>query len=398
MRAHDDQLDRDDRRVVAAQEASPMFAKTHSISTPRRGGRRRLSVGLLVAALAGAAFGGYTRIASPASAAIKQCPDGGPPPCLIETSTTVAPPPTWFTHLVLLVKDPGNLTGSVSADRFWLTPIVVSGGTTTVGSAQARVAARTSGADASVSASPSATVHMIPLPSVVTPAGTAPLANNGFAFPATPPPAGATMALRVREAGSPGALCRTWPVTQPASGVQLHLLVPAAQTENATDLNAMVGGLVGPVAGMPSGVTMNIIHAFLTPQTNGLMLNLQGTLVVGSWQFLFDLKLRLVLVPDTSTNTNSVFQVQAPDPATVNLGWISPQPSNGNDIKTLVAAMLAGQMRTKVLGQAPALVNGAITGLHDIQWWAEQGFTLSVRRVEYTTSALTVYPGLCRLG
>ena len=56
------------------------------------------------------------------------------------------------------------------------------------------------------------------------------------------------------------------------------------------------------------------------------------------------------------------------------------------------------QLRAQVLTKRGRPVNDAVRLTHDVKWWTEQGFTLSVRKVAYSTSALTVYGALCRLG
>jgi hypothetical protein len=33
-----------------------------------------------------------------------------------------------------------------------------------------------------------------------------------------------------------------------------------------------------------------------------------------------------------------------------------------------------------------------------VRWWTEQGFSLSVRKVTYSSSDMKVYPAMCRLG
>ena len=67
------------------------------------------------------------------------------------------------------------------------------------------------------------------------PAGTSSLiSGNHFAFPADAMPSGALMTLRVREAGVPGSLCRTRPVSPlPPTGQYLHLLVAPPVATNA---------------------------------------------------------------------------------------------------------------------------------------------------------------------
>ena len=122
------------------------------------------------------------------------------------------------------------------------------------------------------------------------------------------------MILRVREAGVPGSLCRTRPVSPlPPTGQYLHLLVAPPVATNAAALNAMVAGFTGVVPNTPPGVSVNIVTASLAPQANGLQLHLFGALFLGStYTFLFDYTLTLTLVPINGSDTNSVLTVQAP--------------------------------------------------------------------------------------
>jgi len=51
-----------------------------------------------------------------------------------------------------------------------------------------------------------------------------------------------------------------------------------------------------------------------------------------------------------------------------------------------------------VMAKATPSVNASISGISDVKFWTDQGFTLSIRRVGYSTTGLAVYPSFCMLG
>ncbi|MGZ4705683.1 MAG: hypothetical protein ACXWCM_12510 [Acidimicrobiales bacterium] len=290
------------------------------------------------------------RIATAAAATNQPCtdpPDDPPPP----------PPDEWNVNTLLLVQDPAGLTGPVVADRFW----------------------NASG--------------------TVTPAGSVGLAGAALHFPDDPLPAGATMTMRVREDGSPGSLCRTSPVAPlPPSWTSLHVLVPRPTTESPAQLDALVAPLVGPQTGLPLGISLNITTAHLTPQDDGIMLAIAGTIDAGDNHMNFGYHLLLNLDPVTGPDLGQVLSVRAADAGTVDLSWIGTPPANGDFLLAIGRALLGPQLKDQVLAQAGPVVNSNVTSLHDVKWWTDQGFTLSMRRVTYSSSGLTVSPSLCLFG
>jgi hypothetical protein len=357
---------------------------------------------LLVAALLGALTVGV----DPALAIPPRCPDGSPPPCdsgdppettpttrrttttiAIPTTTVATTPPTTAlpptnrkVSVLLLVQDDGGLTGAVNAERYWkYEPVNAPPGTL-------------------LGPGPGDTVLGM------TPAGTSGLVNNEFTFPDYPLPAGQEMVMRVSEAGSPGALCRTVPRSAlPPSGAPLHILVAPPLTLGADELSDMASSFVGPIAAadLPSNVTMEITSATLAPQSDSLGLNLQGTMTVdlgafGTYDYTFDYDLPLRLVPSTSTKLASVLSVQAAGAGTVEL--TSTSEPNGDGIIPLIQAELLPKLRAAVPVKGTPAVNDRVHSDHDVQWWADQDFHISMRRVAYATTGLTLYPSLCRLG
>jgi hypothetical protein len=230
------------------------------------------------------------------------------------------------------------------------------------------------------------------------PAGSSELVNGVFTFPPTPLPAHTTMGLRVREAGMPGSLCRTRPVSSlPASGRPLHLLVAPPIAKSATDLNTMVASFKGLQAGTPSNVVLYISNTALVPTATGLELQLQGLVRVDTHVFFFAYRLPLTLTPVNGSDVNQVLTVNAPAAGTLDLAWFGTPPPNGAFIMALVKAGLQPQLRSNVLAKARPLVNSTVVEMHDVRWWTEQGFTLSVRNVSYATSGIKVQAALCRL-
>jgi hypothetical protein len=374
-------------------------------------GRRRTAL-LLVAIVTTLAF-----VADPARALPPRCPDGSPPPCEpddppppepepepeptpttrptppppttpwpttplptapppLPPPTTIPPPPppttTRKVSVQLLVQDePGGLTGAVNAERYFMWEPVAHPGTL-------------------LGPPPGTTLDMIP-------AGTSPLENNEFTFPDYPLPAGNKVVLRVTEGGSPGLLCRTVPRSAlPSSGAPLHILVAPKVDILAEELQAMAAGFTGPVGDLPAGVTMSIGTANLTPQADGLMLQLLGTLTVGAFNYTFDYGILLRLAPSTGTDLSKVLFVQTVGTGTVDLTSVG-EP-NGDALEELIKAELLPKMRSAVPVRGTPAVNGRVHGDHDVQWWRDQDFHLSIRRVTYSAEGLAIYPSLCRLG
>jgi hypothetical protein len=359
-------------------------------------GRRKLAL-LIVATFATLAFG-----VDAAQAVPPRCPDGSPPPCEgpedpPETTTTTRPRPTTTTPIpipttttppaptttttamptatrkvsvLMLAQDDGGLTGAVNAERYFMYEPVNSPG------------------------------FLLPPPGTtfgMTPAGTSLLENNEFTFPDYPLPSGQKVVMRVTEGGSPGVLCRTVPRgALPASGVPLHILVAPPVTLGAAELEAMAAGFTGEVDDLPANVTMDIVTAHLTPQADGIALNLLGTLSVGAFNYTFDYDLLLRLVPITGTDLSKVLSIQAVGPGTVDLTSVGLP--NGDGLIELIKAELLPKMRSAVPVQGTPAVNAKVHGDHDVQWWRDQDFHLSMRRVTYSTTGTTLYPSLCRLG
>lgn len=325
-----------------------------------------------------------------AGAVPPRCEDGSPPPCNepdpdpdpIPPPTTRPPPPTttppppgpWMVNVLSLLDDEAPLTGAVEATRYWLPPIVFT---------------------------PNG--FLPPPPTVFDPieAGNATLVNGKLTFPYVPMPNGYDMVLRVREAGSSGALCRTAARTGlPPSGRPLHMLTAPPLETTAAELQAMVSGFVGPVTGLDPGVAVDVTSVTLTPQANGLQLRTQGKLVLDPFRFTFDHTMLLTLVPSTGPDLRSVLYATAANAGTATVAWdqVPPPPPDGDNILALVGGALPSRLRSPILLRATTSVNERIHGLHAVQWWHDQGFNVSVRSVRYAPTGLTVLPALCRLG
>ena len=356
-----------------------------------RGRRRRLGLTIVaVIAAIGLAVAVIPNLQSSADA-LPICPQ---PPCGV-TTTTVQQNPTWNVHLLHLQQDTGG-TGTISADRSWLSnPVICCADTVPIGPAN-KVAGQTASNPATKTAAAAASPILL---GTLTPAGSSGLIGNLFKFPTDPMPSGARMFLRVKESGAPGSLCRTTPVAPlPASGVPLHILTPAPVSTSASQLAGMVSGFTGVQAGTPAGTTVSIITASLTPSPQGLRLGLLGWMTVGSWTFIFGYNMTFTLTPSNGVNTASVLTATAPNPGTLTLSWYSPKPSNGDAIVAFLSPTIESTLRNTVVAKATPIVNNAVTQSHDVIWWGEQGFTASVRKVTYSATDMKVYPSLCKLG
>jgi hypothetical protein len=368
---------------------------------PARSTRRRVT-SLLVALTAVLALG-----AAPARALPPRCSDGSPPPCegpedpppppepdpttttrpapppttapapIPTTTTTIPPPPPAATRTVsvlLLNQDESGPLGAVNAERYFMYELVNAPPGALAGPGPGDTTTRG-----------------------LTPAGTSALENGLFTFPDYPLPAGQKMVLKVTEAGAPGVLCRTVPRgVLPPSGTPLHILVAPMVTTSAAELETIAAGFTGPVtSGLPDGVTMTIDTAHLTPQADQLALQLLGQLTVGVFHYTFDYHLQLRLVPSTGTDLASVVFFQAIGPGTVDLTSVG-EP-NGDGFIPAIKEQLLPKLRVAVPVQATSAVNGRIFTDHDVQWWGDQGFHVSMRRVTISPSGMTLYPSLCRL-
>jgi hypothetical protein len=381
------------------------------------GTRRRVVQAVLLLALTGALLpgglhpaGAATDRADGGATALRPppCDDGSPPPCgeipdppttrprPIPTTppTTTNPPPTtgttvppqgppWNVNVIKLIEDPGGLTGPVVAERFWIPHLVNAPANTLV-------------------------VHLAGGPgnSIFDPieAGTSPLGpGDSLSVPGYTLPAGYEMVLRVREGNSPGTLCRTVPRTAlPASGRPLHILAAPPLTTSAADLQALVGGLTGPVDGLDPAITASVTAVTITPQADGLSLRTRGKLSIvvngDLFKFNFEHTMVFTLAPALGPDLSYVLIAQSANAGTADVTWDQVPPPDGDGLLNLIKGGLPGQIRPKVLQKATTKVNDHIHGLQEVAWWAEQDFHISVRNVAYSTAGLTVYPSFCRLG
>jgi hypothetical protein len=406
------------RRDNDFEEPIPMSRKPRRPDRQRRIGTRRVVQGLLLLALtgavvpgtldpAGASPDGATRASGNAAAFVPpRCEDGSPPPCDDDpeppttrpripptttdtsppttTGTTLPPPaPPWTVNVIKLVEDPAGLAGPVTAERFWIPHLVNA-------PPLAGVAQVVGGGGNSI---------FDPIP-----AGTSGLgAGDVLTFPGDPLPQGYEFVLRVREGNSPGALCRTVARTAlPPVGRPLHILAAPPLTTSGADLQAIVGGFTGPVEGLDPNITATVTGVTITPQADGLSLRTQGklTIVVNGtpFKFNFDHTMVFTLAPTIGDNLSYVLVAQAANAGTADVTWDQTPPADGEGLRLLIQNGLPAQIRPKVLQKATTKVNEHIHGLHDVQWWADQDFHISVRNVTYSTAGLTVFPSFCRLG
>ena len=124
---------------------------------------------------------------------------------------------------------------------------------------------------------------------------------------------------------------------------------------------------------------------------------LGGLFVNNRWAFVFDYRVTLTLVPVNGTDVNSALTAQTTGAGTLQLAWLGTPPAGGDAIKAFIAQGMEPQLRANVVSTARPLVNDAVVQNHDVRWWTEQGFSVSVRRVTYSGSDLKVSAALCRL-
>ena len=210
------------------------------------------------------------------------------------------------------------------------------------------------------------------------------------------------MVLRMAESGSPGSLCRTKPVNAlPPSGQQLHLLVPKSVTKTPTELRAMVQGFKGVQTGTQAGTKVNVTATNLVPKATGLELRLRGRIDVGTaLHFSFYYRILLDLNPyngyaDRSGDDGGRTQPGRLGRAVVHRDAPAERrrdPGAGPTHRSVTRCVRRSWPRPRRQSTA------SITSINDVKWWTDQGFTLSIRRVAYATTGLTVYPSFCMLG
>jgi hypothetical protein len=334
----------------------------------------------------------------PADAVPPRCPDGSPPPCdgddppettpkpvptTSPTPTTSPPPPppsTWVANAVLLNQSPTPL-GTVVANRQFL--------------------ARRTREDIK---------NGVPVPDPI-PGGSATLQDGSFTFAPVTQPTNTNVQIRVDDGGGRGPLCRTAPrASLPSSGGVIRILAAPPQVTGPQELNAMVSGIVGELAkeedAQKNVKTVTATSATLAPQADGLLLTLAGNLDVDffkptevDWRIGFTFRQLLTLKGSQSSSVGESLVVELTGPGSIDLTWVSGEPPEGGDgILDYVADVLVPRLRDGVLAKAGPLINPKVAQLHAVRWWTEQGFTLSIRNVSYSTAGLSVEATFCRLG
>jgi hypothetical protein len=152
--------------------------------------------------------------------------------------------------------------------------------------------------------------------------------------------------------------------------------------------------------------TVTATSAALAPQADGLLLTLTGNLDLdfadpaeADWRIGFTFRQRLTLKGSQSFKVGESLVVELAGEGSVDLTWVSGEPATGGQgILDFVATLLVPRMRSGVLAKAGPLVNSKVAQLHAVRWWTEQGFTLSIRNISYSTAGLSVEATFCRLG
>lgn len=374
----------------------------HDTTAPARSRRTaRLPTGKLTATIitAAAMVASGLALQGPADAAPRRCSDGSLPPCDVvdppepttspttgrppTTTPTPAPPSAWVANAVILDQSPTPL-GTVVAHR-WFIPRRVS--------------------------HPGATRKVVGTIFDPIPSGSAPLQGGAFRFAPVAQPAGTDVQLLVGEGGGRGPLCRTRPqATLPSSGGSIHILAAPPLVTGPAELDAMVAGITGELAKETDEAgtvqTVTATSASLTPQADGLSLTLTGTLdldfddpAAADWRMGFTFRQLLRLKASQSLDVHQSLVVELAGPASIDVTWVAGEPAEGGDaILTYVGTLLVPRMRSGVLTKAGPLINPSVAQRHSVRWWTEQGFTLSIRNVGYSTAGLSMEATLCRLG
>ena len=222
-------------------------------------------------------------------------------------------------------------------------------------------------------------------------------------FPPAVAPAGASVAVRVRERDHALA-CRTLPIAPAPGGEVVHLLLAPRTTLSPTELDALVAPLAGTVqsgAVGPAKATVRLSSARLVPSSGRLRLSLGGTLRVAIgrtvYRFDFTYAVGLRLVPDQGLDPSGVLDVRTTDPGRLHLRWHGTPPAGGENIRKLVQAEALPSVTAQVTQEASTMVDAAVD-IPAVTWWTDQGFALTMRTVASGADGVGLDGTLCRQG
>ena len=311
--------------------------------------------------------------AEPGGATAQACPEPPPP-----TTAPPGQPSSWAAPLSTYDDDPtiAPVRGGVTADRVWITP----------------------GGD------PAGQVT-----------GSGPLLHGqSVQFDAQVPPTGSTLALRLREAGKNGSLCRTVPGPQPTSGHWLRILTTGTTTVDAEDLSEAMPFANGAYP-LPYGAVATVTSTTLTGfGTDGAHLHMTGRIDIpttdpgtgGSYHLDLTYDVALAIGADNGTSTTTdlgaptlnALVASTPTPGTLAVTWRpGPQPSNPDFVRAIVVHLAEPHLRAPIGPRLTRFVNIGALAPADQQWFLGQGFTLSMRNATMTPAGIVLEPALCRL-
>jgi hypothetical protein len=319
---------------------------------------RRSCVALVAGLALAAAVPVYSSLAD---AAPRPCPDGSPPPCKVPkpTTTTTQPPIVWTANVSV-----ADLSG-VPFDRY------DTGGWSREGSPRY--------------GTPSATVKW----------NNAEQTEGTIGLTSVYLPRNGNLAgFWLRELGREW-LCRsTQSLEVPPSGRHITVLLGQPILTMGPDISAAAQGFVGEITPPPDGAQQVRIDTIdLTPQDGALSLVITGYLEAD--------------VPNWPDNINDDFTYVAKlhpaasgtvDPGTVVRFTTEPDyvfrlDNWGSDAEGPIGLKL----RAAVEERFADAVNGQIAARADVQSFAAQGYTVSLRRVTTSPAGIEVLPSVCKI-
>jgi hypothetical protein len=307
-------------------------------------------------------------------AAVPTCP---PPSSasIPPTSATTPDQATWFSIVSLLDQDPGGLVGPVTADRSYL-----------------------SGATA-------------------TPAGSSNLLfdlgltydRGDLTFTGNPQPAGTQMAVRIHESASTGSLCRlTQPVGVVPSGPQTPIIAGAPTAVPKASLDLLMSTAKGAVTTVPPGWIMHIASTNIESiDAAGMHVTVTGDLSTPNintspqsvYAFNFTYHIVVALSPNNGPVLANVLTASVPNAGTLELQWQQPPTDpQAEFIRRIIQIIAEPTMRPIVPTRIEPVLNSVVLAEHDVRFFTEQGFSLSMRAVTFNPGGAALSTSFCRLG
>jgi hypothetical protein len=212
-------------------------------------------------------------------------------------------------------------------------------------------------------------------------------------------PPGHPVGFYMNELGTDGPSCRSGRRSSvPTVTTATHALLGPTITKTPEEIAAMAAAFSGRVQPDPAGAEVTITQPpTLVPQQGGLQLTVRGRIykdVDGPFNYYGDFAYAVVLhiSPSRSVDTNEVMVVSADEGILQLLG-----DSWKDDALEALGSNFEPDFRAAVRSRVQASVNADIAARPEVQWFAEMGYTASVRRVTTTPNGISVQPALCRV-